>query len=177
MDIHLAFKTLVAGTYGIHNSDLMGQRSSDSIPESEMEAWYSNNSKKFSRSLGLQTFSLSLAPSLGERLLSYHEYGRIDLSSLCEAPTYLTPSKNHGKSKGIQVHSILPGFSELPCQWSLSAIKLGGILKFKPTCGRILLNLRGCFKIDDHADPLFTHFQETQQTPIMYEKSTLSCSA
>ena len=141
----------------------MGQRSSDSIPES----------------LGLQTFSLS-APSLGERLLSYHEYG-IDVSSLCEAPTYLTPSKNHGKSKGIQVHSILPGFSELPCQWSLSAIKLGGILKFKPTCGRILLpkhqNLRGCFKIDDHADPLFTHFQETQQTPIMYEKSTLSCSA
>ena len=38
----------------------------------------------------------------------------------------------------------LPGFSDLPCRWSLAIkLKLGGILKFNPT-------LRGCFKIDDH---------------------------
>ena len=102
-----------------------------------------------SRSLGLQTFSLSLAPSLVNDFFPTAELVEKDRSKgigipTCEAPTQ-NPSKHHAKAFRC-TDFFLPGFSDLPCQWSWAIkLKLGGILKFNPT-------LRGCFKIME------THF-------------------
>lgn len=107
-----------------------------------------------SRSLGLQTFSLSLAPSLGERLLSYRRACRKRSKQRHRNPYLWGPYPKSLKTscKGIQVHWF---FFAWIFGFTLSVvmgnqIEIGWYLEIQP-------NLEGLFQ--NHGDPLFTHFQ------------------